>query len=114
MAAVLGHRVLSASLFSATLIATPALSQSSTIWDCENGSMRRHIELNEEMTAPPVCDVWYDKSEEGGLKTRLWSADHEGEYCRVKASAFVEKLQGWGWHCTIRRALKENTSESPF
>lgn len=75
-----------------------------TTWMCKVNGLERRVELNESMTEAPVCDVWYDKSAEGGAKMRLWSADNDGEYCRPKAEQLVESLTSWGWTCEAMAA----------
>lgn len=75
--------------------------EQSTTWQCQVDGLERRVELNEAMTTSPVCDVWYDKSAEGGAKMRLWAADNDGAYCRPKAAQLVASLENWGWSCEL-------------
>lgn len=72
------------------------------VWRCSVDGLERLVELNEAMTGAPVCDVWYDKSAEGGAKMRLWAADNDGAYCRPKAEQLVVSLESWGWVCAVQ------------
>lgn len=87
----------------ALLLSVTAVSaQPTTVsWNCESGDLRRVVELNEGLADTPICEVWYDKTMEGGAKTRLWSADNDPNFCRPQAEALVAKLSGWGWTCAI-------------
>lgn len=102
-------RILFYSLLSMAFVAYPAASQTSMKWECESNSLVRHVELNEDMVASPVCEVWYDKSAESGSKHRLWSANNDSDYCRVQVVAFIENLEAWGWQCTLYDAMDEKT-----
>ncbi|MFZ5608227.1 MAG: hypothetical protein ACOY99_01300 [Pseudomonadota bacterium] len=92
----------------------PALAQEqATSWTCTNGGMTRSVELRENIPTAPLCEVWYDKTAEGGAKARLWSADNDGAYCRGQAEGFVAKLEGWGWQCSLAAAAPVEEEPAP-
>ena len=65
---------------------------------CENGENVRVIRVvYDNPETDTVCEVTYEKST--GVQT-LWSANNERDYCLDKATAFVEKQEGWGWTCS--------------
>ena len=65
---------------------------------CENGEHVRGIRVvYDNPETDTVCEVTYEKST--GVQT-LWSANNERDYCLDKATAFVEKQEGWGWTCS--------------
>lgn len=65
---------------------------------CENGEHVRVIRVvYDNPETDTVCEVTYEKST--GVQT-LWSANNERDYCLDKATAFVEKQEGWGWTCS--------------
>jgi len=65
---------------------------------CKNGDQVRVISVvYDNPETDTVCEVTYEKST--GIET-LWSANNERDYCLDKATAFVEKQEGWGWTCS--------------
>jgi len=76
-----------------------ATSNSDTLKStCEHGNQVRIITVvydNEETDT--VCEVNYEKST--GVQT-LWTANSDRDYCLDKATAFVQKQEGWGWTCS--------------
>ncbi|EGW55672.1 hypothetical protein [Candidatus Endoriftia persephone] len=71
-------------------------------YNCQNQGLERRVEVHylEEKGYPP-CEVrYYKDSEVPGEMQVLWSAQAEGGYCEVKAEAFSQKLEGWGWSCS--------------
>ncbi len=65
---------------------------------CENGNQVRIITVVYDNEATDTaCEVNYEKST--GVQT-LWSANSERDYCLDKATAFVQKQEGWGWICS--------------
>ena len=65
---------------------------------CEYDGQVRIITVNYDNDATDtVCEVNYEKST--GVQT-LWSANSERDYCMDKATAFVQKQEGWGWTCS--------------
>ena len=65
---------------------------------CENGGQVRIITVVYDNEATDtVCEVNYEKST--GVQT-LWTANSDRDYCMDKATAFVQKQEGWGWTCS--------------
>ncbi len=63
---------------------------------CNFGDQQRKIEVVYPDDEEIACEVLYTKY--GKVKV-LWSALSDTNYCQQKASAFIEKQQGWGWKC---------------
>ena len=75
-----------------------ASSSDNRISTCTNGDSVRVITVVYDNEATDtVCEVNYEKS--SGVQT-LWSANSERDYCLDKATAFVQKQEGWGWTCS--------------
>lgn len=65
---------------------------------CEHGDQVRIITVVYDNDATDtVCEVNYEKST--GVQT-LWTANSDRDYCLDKATAFVQKQEGWGWTCS--------------
>jgi len=65
---------------------------------CEHGDQVRIITVVYDNEATDtVCEVNYEKST--GVQT-LWTANSDRDYCLDKATAFVQKQEGWGWTCS--------------
>ena len=69
-------------------------------WICEHNNLMREITVERETTYPAPCSVVYNKDTENLGSSVLWTAQHDGAYCEVKANDLAEKLKGWGWSCT--------------
>lgn len=80
------------------------LSAHADSWNCRLGNDVREVHTEQTTSAPVPCQVVYKKLTEGVEDQILWSAQNDAAYCDFKASAFVEKLESWGWICveTIR------------
>ena len=77
---------------------TEASASGNLVSTCENGEHVRVIRVvYDNPETDTVCEVTYEKST--GVQT-LWSANNERDYCLDKATAFVEKQEGWGWTCS--------------
>ncbi len=68
-------------------------------WSCRHGNDVREVHMVQTTDAPAPCQVVYKKLTEGAEDQVLWNAQNDASYCEVKAAAFVEKLEGWGWTC---------------
>jgi len=87
-------------LAAAFVLGSAALAQQvETTWACRAGVIQRDITLFEDMSEGRVCEVWYDKTQEGQSKVRLWNARNDVEYCRPHAEALVAKLSALDWNC---------------
>ena len=65
---------------------------------CEHsGQVRIITVVNDNDATDTVCEVTYEKST--GVQT-LWTANSDRDYCMEKATAFVQKQEGWGWTCS--------------
>jgi len=71
---------------------------------CTSGGNTRRVELVTASTEAKVpCQVHYKKeTEQPGHDQVLWSANSDLGYCYSKAAAFVDKLVGMGWSCTVK------------
>lgn len=75
-----------------------AKSSGDLVSTCNNGDQVRVIRVvYDNPNTDYVCEVTYEKST--GVET-LWFALNERDYCLDKATAFVEKQEGWGWTCS--------------
>ena len=66
---------------------------------CELEDMTRLISLRTDPEAGYVCDVLYEKPDEGGSREVLWSAKHTVDYCRPRYENLVQDLADRGWTC---------------
>lgn len=65
---------------------------------CEHAGKVRVIKVvYDNPETDTVCEVTYEKST--GVQT-LWTAINDRDFCLDKATAFVEKQEGWGWSCS--------------
>lgn len=80
------------------------LSAYADSWSCRHDNDVREVHVEQTTSAPVPCQVVYQKLTEGVEDQVLWNAQNDASYCAEKASAFVEKLESWGWTCveTIR------------
>ena len=82
--------------------ATGAAAQSETDREqvaCELDDMTRLISLRVDPEAGYVCDVLYEKPDEGDTREVLWSARNTVDYCRPRYTGLVEDLSARGWTC---------------
>jgi len=68
-------------------------------WSCRHGNDVREVHMTQTTDAPVPCQVVYKKLTEGAEDQVLWNAQNDAAYCEAKATAFVEKLESWGWTC---------------
>ena len=94
------HTATLATLFLALGMMQASAQETATLYNCEMNGIIRGVELRENPTGQPVCEVWYDKSQEGAGRSLLWTASNDAAYCRDQAMAFLDKLAGWGWSCS--------------
>ena len=66
---------------------------------CEFEDMTRLISLRVDPEAGYVCDVLYEKPDEGGAREVLWSAKNDAQYCRPRYEDLVQGLADRGWTC---------------
>ncbi len=73
-------------------------------WSCSHGNDVREVHIERPTASPVPCNVVYRKLTEGVEDQTLWNAQNDDSYCDEKASAFIAKLESWGWVCaeTIR------------
>jgi len=84
----------------AALLPAFAMAQDSGKYQCTYGDMQRRVEIAHEPGVEVPCSVRYFKDTEmPGEQQELWSAENDPTYCQEKATAFVTKLEGWGWDC---------------
>ena len=71
-------------------------------WTCQQGELVRHV-LTFYSNSPErlPCKVFYSKPNENVMPRTLWQAQNTENFCETKAAAFVEKLESWGWQCTV-------------
>jgi len=101
-------------LLSAVLVTTfagTAIAEQTKTTICKNGNLERKIEVTYPERDDAVCEVQYTKGDD--MKV-LWSAKADRGYCDEKATAFIEKQQGWGWQCDAKQSEVEKTdAEKP-
>ncbi|MCG7895347.1 MAG: hypothetical protein JAZ12_12920 [Candidatus Thiodiazotropha taylori] len=71
-------------------------------WSCDYEHLTRSVVIlypNEPSRLP--CKVYYAKPQENVIPRTLWEARNEEGYCQRKAEGFIEKLESWGWQCTL-------------
>ena len=67
---------------------------------CKQDTRVRRVTLSTSNEEGLACKVSYLKeSELPGQAKVLWSAKEKPGYCQEQATAFVQKLQSWGWTC---------------
>jgi hypothetical protein len=83
---------------------TDSGESSSTHMICKNGAQARHLEItSQDPNSDVPCEVHYRKeTEQPGHDQVLWTAQNDAQYCKDKATAFVAKLEGWGWSCASK------------
>ena len=80
------------------VLASEVSASSST---CTKAELTRHvIVFYPDAPARLPCKVFYAKPNENVLPRVLWEAENTQNYCEHKATAFIEKLSSFGWHCT--------------
>ena len=67
--------------------------------DLEDKDLTRLISLRVDPDAGYVCDVLYEKPDEGDTREVLWSAKHTVDYCRPRYENLVQGLADRGWTC---------------
>ena len=77
------------------------LSVNANAWKCEHDGMVREVQVEYLSDGKVPCNVIYDKPTEGIETKVLWFADKQEGYCEEKAQEFVNKLESWGWSCTL-------------
>ena len=85
-------------LFAAVLLLLP-LGASADSWSCRHDNDVREVHIMLAGDGPVPCEVVYKKLTEGAEDQVLWDAQHDANYCTEKATAFVGKLESWGWTC---------------
>ena len=81
---------------------------------CTYGDKVRRVVITSEPGVSVPCEVHYYKDTEApGSDQVLWSASQQAGYCEEKATAFVTKLEGWGWNCGPAEASVPAAPEEP-
>ena len=86
------------SLIVVSTLAGPVHSEE---FQCRRGDLVRRVELQFGNDADRLpCQVVYWKDQESPGEPRVpWKADHDLEFCVVKAREMVDGLQSAGWSC---------------
>ena len=66
---------------------------------CDLEDLTRKISLRVDPEAGYVCDVLYEKPDEGDTREVLWSARNSVDYCEPRFVGLVEQLAERGWVC---------------
>ena len=82
----------------AALLLAP-LGAAAETWSCRHDNDVREVHIVRGGSGPVPCEVVYKKLTEGVEDQVLWNAQNDANYCEEKASAFVARLEGWGWTC---------------
>ena len=80
---------------------------------CELEDMTRLISLRADPDAGYVCDVLYEKPDEGGTREVLWSAKNTVDYCRPRYEGLVQDLADRGWTCDYAEEPTEGDGQEP-
>ena len=93
-----------APLLAATAVAATVQTRDAAAFErqdiaCELKDLTRHISLRTDPDAGYVCDVLYEKPDEGGTREVLWSARNNIDYCEPRFEDFVQALASRGWTC---------------
>ena len=71
-------------------------------WTCHYAELTRNVVIfYPNAPAKLPCKVYYTKPKENVMPRTLWKAEHEDDYCERKAVEFIERLESWGWQCSI-------------
>lgn len=97
-------RAVRAPLLFTTLVALAVHVPSATAFErenvtCELEDLTRHVSLRVDPEAGYVCDVLYEKPDEGDTREVLWSARNNPDYCEPRFVELVEDLASRGWVC---------------
>lgn len=99
-------KVMSVCLFIVVIPLANAFAQS---WLCENTNLKRYVDISyPNSSSYKSCSVIYRKPTEDVDDRILWQAQNNEGYCENKAKAFVEKLESWGWRCSLNTSTSEN------
>lgn len=73
-------------------------------WLCQKDNLTREV-IVDYPAAPSTlpCNVFYAKPDENAVPRALWRATNTEGFCQEKATAFVARLQSWGWQCMLER-----------
>ena len=71
---------------------------------CELEELTRLISLRVDPDAGYVCDVLYEKPDEGDTREVVWSARNDVDYCTPRFDTLVEGLASRGWTCGYAEA----------
>jgi hypothetical protein len=71
-------------------------------WLCQKDNITREV-IVDYPAAPSTlpCNVFYAKPDENAVPRALWRATNTEGFCQEKATAFVAKLESWGWQCML-------------
>ena len=81
---------------------------------CELEDMTRLISLRADPEAGYVCDVLYQKPDEGGTREVLWSAKNTVDYCRPRYENLVQDLADRGWTCDYAEDAPDDAPDDAF
>jgi hypothetical protein len=61
---------------------------------------RVEIAAQDQNRGAPCEVVYWKDTERPGVRTVLWSAETDADFCARKAEELVDRLEGGGWSCT--------------
>lgn len=97
-------------LLSCVGLAAPSWAES---WVCRQDDLVREVTVDYRMAPSPLpCSVYYTKRTESAMPRPIWQATNEAGYCERKAEELVEKLESWGWQCSVDGASDESAVPS--
>lgn len=95
------------------LVVVPLSHAFAQSWLCESANLKRYVDIYYPDSPSHIpCSVIYRKPTENVDDRILWQAQNNESYCENKAKALVEKLESWGWQCSINESTSENESTS--
>ena len=80
---------------------------------CELDDLTREISLRADPHSGYVCDVLYEKPDEGDTREVLWSARNNVDYCKPRFDDMVDGMASRGWTCDYADTPPESDDEPP-
>ena len=80
---------------------------------CELDGLTREISLRADPHSGYVCDVLYEKPDEGDTREVLWSARNNVDYCKPRFDDMVDGMTARGWTCDYADTPPESDDQPP-
>lgn len=87
-------------------------------YSCKGNGIERIVSLRTQPTSNNLCDVFYEKPDEGIQPVSLWIANSDLNFCKEKIVYLIDKLAAAGWSCQSNTladpAKKANSDAGPL